>query len=308
MGPSARTVSDEQQPAATPGIPQPSQTPLYYALEQPRYVRQDLIRTIEARTGRRLIAYIGGPAAIISSFDVPPFVDLLHDVNEGDHLDLMLQTPGGDVDQAERIVLLCRKKIGDKGTFRVVVPDSAKSAGTLIAIAADEIVMGYPSELGPIDPQIEITTASGERMSRPAQSFLDGLQEIVDSVGTGSLSPAYFPLLDKLDPALIDFCKKALKRSEQFAERFLKQYMLRGKDAQAEQVAKELNRVEEFLSHGAVIDAARADRLGLKVTALPPGDDLWEAYWRLYCQARLAIAAPHQRLYEGRRASLLFPS
>jgi hypothetical protein len=96
----------------------------------------------------------------------------------------------------------------------VIVPDSAKSAATLIAIGADEIVMGYCSELGPIDPQVEITTASGERMGRPAQSFLDGLEEIVSSVGSGALSPAYFPLLDKLDPALIDFCKKALKRSQ----------------------------------------------------------------------------------------------
>jgi ClpP class serine protease len=124
-------------------------------------------------------------------------VDLLHDVERGDRLDLMLHTSGGDVDQAERIVLLCRKRVGKTGSFRVVIPDSAKSAGTLIAIAGDEIVMGDPSELGPIDPQIQITTASGELMGRPAQSFLDGLQEIIDqTAATGNLSPAYFPLLD----------------------------------------------------------------------------------------------------------------
>lgn len=183
-------------------IPIPDQTPLYHAIEQPRYSRQAQIRAIEERTGRRLICYIAGPATSISSFDIPPFVDLLHDISAGDKLDLMLQTPGGDVDQAERIVLLCRKKVGSKGSFRVVVPDSAESAGTLIAIAGDEIVMGYPSELGPIDPQIEIITAGGEGMARPAQSFLDGLQEIIDSTAGQNLSPAYFPLLDKLDPAL----------------------------------------------------------------------------------------------------------
>ncbi|HWA82808.1 MAG TPA: hypothetical protein VG820_05220, partial [Fimbriimonadaceae bacterium] len=145
---------------------------------------------------------MAGPSTSIGGFDIPPFVDLLHDVETGSDVDLLLQTPGGDVDQAERIVLMCRKRVGD-GTFRVLVPDSAKSAGTLIAIAADEIVMGEPSELGPIDPQISVTTANGELMTRPAQSILDGLHEIVDSA-EDQLSPAYFPLLDTLDPALID--------------------------------------------------------------------------------------------------------
>ena len=301
--PSASTLSDLPGEQGPP-IPVPDQTPLYHALGQPRYARQQQIRAIEDRTGRRLICYVAGPNTSISSFDIPPFVDLLDDVHDGEHLDLMLHTPGGDVDQAERIVLLCRKKVGS-GSFRVVVPDGAKSAGTLIAIAADEIVMGYPSELGPIDPIVFITTPGGEQMARPAQSFLDGLEEIVQQTGGGALSPAYFPLLDKLDPALIDFCRKALQRSEQFAERFLGQYMLKADPEKAKVVAKELNDVKKHLSHGAVIDAQRAQAMGLRVTYLEPDNDLWQAYWRLYCEMRLALTGPERRLFESRRASLL---
>ena len=193
---------------------------------------------------------------------------------------------------------------GWRWIFRVVVPDSAKSAGTLIAIAADVIVMGEPSELGPIDPQVEITTASGEPMSRPAQSFLDGLEEIVKTA-EDELSAAYFPLLDKLDPALIDFCRKALLRSEQFAETFLTQYMLRDDIDEAKRVAHELNDVKKHLSHGAVIDADRAIKMGLKVDLLAHDDDLWQAYWRLYCDMRLALTGSGSRLYESSRASLL---
>lgn len=281
----------------------PVQTPLFHSLEQARYVRQSQIRAIEERTGRRLICYVGGPGTSITSFDIPPFVDLLHDVEQGVDLDLLLHTPGGDVDQAERIVLMCRKRVGDR-MFRVIVPDSAKSAGTLIAIAADEIVMGEPSELGPIDPQISIVTASGEPMTRPAQSILDGLKSIVDSAEQ-ELSPAYFPLLDKLDPALIDFCDKAIQRSEQFAKRFLEQYMLSDDPDKAAIVAADLNNAEKHLSHGAVIDADRAAGMGLKVRMLPPGHDLWEAVWRLYVDLRVALATPAQRIFEGRRASLL---
>jgi ATP-dependent protease ClpP protease subunit len=284
-------------------IEAPQQTPLFHSLEQARYVRQAQIRAIEDRTNRRLICYVAGPGTSIGSYDIPPFVDLLHDIDPGSDLDLLLQTPGGDVDQAERIVLMCRKRVRD-GTFRVVVPDSAKSAGTLIAIAADEIVMGEPSELGPIDPQITVTTATGEPMTRPAQSILDGLQEIVDSA-EDQLSPAYFPLLDKLDPALIDFCKKALSRSEQFAERFLSAHMLADDKEKAAEVARELNAIEKHLSHGAVIDADRATSMGLKIRTLEPDDDLWQALWRLYVDQRVSLPNVQSRLFEGRKTSLL---
>lgn len=124
-------------------------------------------------------------------------------------------------------------------------------------------------------------------------------------VGEGDLSPAYFPLLDKLDPALIDFCRKALKRSEQFAQKFLAQYMLKDNPQQAEETAKKLNDVQEFLSHGAVIDADKAQGLGLRVRYLPHDDDLWMAYWRLYCAARMALQRPTDALFEGRRTSLV---
>jgi hypothetical protein len=303
---------DEPPPASERPLPEaqlkpieiPTQTPLYHSMEQARYVRQDHIKAIEARTGRRLICYVAGSQAGLSDYDVPPFVDLLHDIDPGAELDLLLHTTGGDIDQAERIVLLCRKTTGD-AAFRVVVADSAKSAGTLIAIAADEIIMGPPSELGPIDPQITITTFGGETISRPAQSYLDGLEEIVKSVGEGKLPSAYFPLLDKLDPALIDFCKKAQERSLKFAEQFLMQYMLKDDPAKAKDVAAELNNVKKYLAHSAVIDADRAIAMGLKVKKLAPRDDLWEAYWRLYLEMRLALRAPDSRLYESRRASLL---
>lgn len=296
--------AEVQAPTDPVPIPIPAQTPLFHTLEQGRYVRQGHIRAIEERTGRRLIAVVGGPASSISQLDILPFVDLLQDVESGDDLDLLLHTPGGDVDQAERIATMCRKAIGQDGVFRVVVPDSAKSAGTLIALAADEIVMGFCSELGPIDPQITITTAAGEPMHRPAQSFLDGLQEIVDQTAGGTLSPAYFPLLDKLDPALIDFCKKALRRSEELASQFLSQGMLADDPTKAKAIAKHLNDSRTYLSHGAVIDATEAHELGLRVDPLDRDDDLWQAYWRIYCEMRVALAGAGSRLYESRKVAL----
>lgn len=247
----------------------PEQTPLYYSLHKDRYSRQRNIRGIEDKTNRKLIIYIANashPGGSINRGDISAFGDLLADKKDV-NLDLMLQSPGGDIDIAEKLVYMCRNQ--SEG-FRVIIPERAKSAATLIALAADSIVMGYTSELGPIDPQVTVTTPDGKTISRPAQSFLDGLDDIKEKVEEeGGLSPAYYPLLQQLDPGLIDFCNKAKKRAESFAKKWLKQYMYSENPEEAEEIAKKLGDAKTYLSHGAVIDAKQAkEKLKLKVDYL----------------------------------------
>lgn len=66
-------------------------------------------------------------------------------------IDLILHTPGGLVLAAEQIA---RALLDHKGKVTVFVPHYAMSGGTLIAMAADEIVMDPNAVLGPVDPQI----------------------------------------------------------------------------------------------------------------------------------------------------------
>src|SRR5213080_1740306 len=66
-------------------------------------------------------------------------------------LDLILHTPGGLVLAAEQIA---KALVEHKGKVTVFVPHYAMSGGTLIALAADEIVMDRNAVLGPVDPQI----------------------------------------------------------------------------------------------------------------------------------------------------------
>jgi ATP-dependent protease ClpP protease subunit len=266
-------------------IDTPKQTPLYYSIHKDRYSRQQLISDIQGETHRELIVYIANlqhPGGSINQNDILAFSDLLQD-KAGKDVDLLLQSPGGDIDVAEKIIYMCRN---NTKSFRVIVTESAKSAATLIALAADEIVMGHTSELGPIDPQIIVTTASGQTIDRPAQSFLDGLKAIQKEVeeAKGILSPVYFPLLQQLDPALIDFCKKAVRRSQRFAEKWLNYSQCKGNPKRAKQIARKLAGTKRYLSHGAVIDYQEASKeLKLRVKYLPPTDSLWQAIWRLYC-------------------------
>ncbi len=288
------------------GLSNPPQTPLFHALHEDRYRRQSRIAEIEAHTGRILLCWIATPSSEINKDDIPPIADLLQKVPADADVDLLLQSPGGDVDTAEKIVGMLRHHCK---TLRVIVAESAKSAATLIAIASDEIVMGYTSELGPIDPQVYITSPGGQPMFRPAHSFLDGFEQIMQDVQqSGQLSPAYLPMLQHYDPALLDYCRKAIERSRVFAEGWLNKYQCSGDPQKAAQIAQDLGDVKKHLSHGAVIDHQEALALGLKVDYLPPGDQLWDAIWRLYCQYVLALqkSGGAEQIFESAHASVLY--
>lgn len=84
-------------------------------------------------------------------------------------IDLVLHTPGGLVLAAEQIACALKRH---KGKVTVFVPHYAMSGGTLIALAADEIVMDPNAVLGPVDPQL----ATGQGYI-PAASVLKALEE-----------------------------------------------------------------------------------------------------------------------------------
>ncbi len=286
----------------------PDYSPLFYAQEKGRYFRHDFIRKIEAETGRSLIVYFSDvrhPAGSIDRDDIAPFGDLLE--KAGEDLDLLIHSAGGDIDAAEKIVYMCRSRAK---TFRAIVPEYAKSAATLIALAADCILMGYASELGPIDPQIVITTPEGRSVQRPAQSFLDGLEDIKKKVkDEGELSPVYYPPLSQLDPALLDYCNKAIKRSREFAVKWLKKHMCADSPPKAEQIADRLLDVGRYLSHGIVIDHTEAGEIGLKVEYLPPDNQLWRALWILHCVYQADLRTAHGdtvKFFESARVSIRF--
>jgi ClpP class serine protease len=88
-------------------------------------------------------------------------------------IDLVIHTPGGLLLAAMQIA---RAVEAHKAKVTVYVPVYAMSGGTLIALAADEIVLGEFSVLGPIDPQIAGLPAASiirARDSKPVESVFD---------------------------------------------------------------------------------------------------------------------------------------
>ncbi len=123
--------------------------------------RDDLVRSFEQERQSRVVALIHRQDDV-SFFGVPVSSHISIEDSEAvlrairltppeQPIDLILHTPGGLVLAAEQIA---KALVEHKGKVTVFVPHYAMSGGTLLALAADEIVMDANAVLGPVDPQI----------------------------------------------------------------------------------------------------------------------------------------------------------
>lgn len=123
--------------------------------------REVMIRSMEQKRGSRVITLIHRQESMsffgftfgryITIEDSEEILRAIKLTPPDMPIDLILHTPGGLVLAAEQIA---RALIKHRGKVTVFVPHYAMSGGTLIALAADEIVMDPNAVLGPLDPQI----------------------------------------------------------------------------------------------------------------------------------------------------------
>ena len=124
-------------------------------------MRQKLIASFEKTRGSRAIVLIHRQETMsLLGFPIVRYIDIddseeviraIHMTDPDMPLDLVLHTPGGLVLAAYQIAHAIRLH---QGKITVFVPHYAMSGGTLIALAADEIVMEEHAVLGPVDPQL----------------------------------------------------------------------------------------------------------------------------------------------------------
>ena len=286
-------------PQLNTGRSRPTRTPLYQANSAERYNRQSIIKQIQDRTKRSLICYVSGDKCVIEPEDTVPFVDLLHNTPPDYNLDLLLHTTGGSIDTAEKLMGMLRRHV-DSADLRIIVPDFAKSAGTLMVLGADRVVMSDTSELGPIDPQ---TILFGRWQS--VQNYLDAYTTHAKTLTKDPNDIAAKIMLGKLDPATLKLCETAVDRARQAAENLLKRGMFRNEGNWSLTVSELLD-TSRWLSHGQMIswEDAQDPRLGLVVEHCEYHSEEWQDYWRIYCLQRLAVG-DQQKLYESDYASLI---
>lgn len=220
------------------------------------FKRLQLIRTLERKRKSRAItmihrqetlSFLGIPLTrYINIEDSEKILRAIRLTPDTMPIDLVLHTPGGLVLASEQIACALRRH---PAKVTVFVPHYAMSGGTLIALAADEILMDPNAVLGPVDPQI----SSGWQSQLPAASILTALKE---------------PNPNRDDQTLIlgDIAKKAIRQVNAVIFNLLEGKM---EESKAKKLAKLLS--EGHWTHDYPITADELRQIGLPVKEeLPP--------------------------------------
>ena len=207
-----------------------------------------------------------------------------------DALFVILDTPGGIVEVVERIVRVLRRHYAE---VKFIIPNRAMSAGTVLAMSGDAILMDYHSCLGPIDPQLE-----REGRLVPALSYLAQYEELKEKSENGALSTTELVLLQKLDLAELHQFGLARDLSISLLTEWLAQYKFKNwtvtetsgvpvttemKKKRAGEIARQLNEHTRWLTHGRGIDMdTLRGELKLKIDDLDSDPQLKVAVWHYF--------------------------
>jgi ClpP class serine protease len=214
-------------------------------------LRQRRIGDLQKRRGSRVILLVHRQETMrLLGFPLMRFIDVgdaedvlraIHLTSDATPIDLVLHTPGGLVLPSVQIARALR---AHPAKVTVFVPHYAMSGGTLIALAADEIVLSPHAVLGPVDPQLG---------QLPAASILRVLQDKpVEHIDDETL-------------VLADMARKALFELRRTVEQLL-EGRLDGESAT--ELAGRL--AEGHWTHDYPISAEEARALGLPVSTQMP--------------------------------------
>lgn len=251
-------------------------------------VLNEYLEKLRQKTQRATIIYatnwatgeVQSPALSIVQDDVAGFMQAVHNQSV-ENLDLLLHTPGGSPDATSAIVTYLREKFKH---IRVIIPHAAMSAGTMLACAADEIVMAKHSSIGPIDPQFLLPSINGYQYV-PALAIVRQFNFIeAECLKDSRKLDVWLPVLQQFGPALLQDCKDKLDYSKQLVTNWLKNYMFSDDSNSSKpiEIAEYLTTDDNNLSHGRPISAKEAITIGLKVKYLESDNDLQDLVLSVY--------------------------
>lgn len=214
----------------------------------------------------------------ITHEDINGFMTTLHGMDFSKGLTLILHTPGGVTNAAETIVAYLRSKFS---YIETIVPTYAMSAGTMISLGTNAIIMGRQSQLGPIDPQLPL----GNRFVS-AEAIVKQFARAHGEVAADQrLAHVWAPIIQHMGPALLTEAQNALTYGQSMVENWLASRMLQGHQnaaAAAAAAAAFFNDTTTHLSHGRRIDRDEARKHDITVKDLEDDADLQDAVLSAY--------------------------
>lgn len=244
----------------------------------PDELRNKYIKNLSDVTSRNVIIYYSGwlkagriQNVDINDGDMTGFMNVVKGLDCSKGLDLILHTPGGNPTATEGIVKYLHKKFNND--IRVIVPQMAMSAGTMLACSSQVIVMGYHSCLGPIDPQFAGT---------PAYNIMAEFQEAKKDIEKNIKSKEFWKVqLEKYPPAFFYSVIDAINLSSTLTSSWLNDYMFKDEPPSKSKLGKIKNIVSKLnsnnQSHSRHFTHDFCKEIGLNIKSLEDEQELQEA-------------------------------
>jgi len=218
-------------------------------------------------------------------------------IHSHETVDVYLETPGGRGEAAEEIVRFLHSKFR-KVSF--VVAGEAKSAGTIMALGGNEILMTDTGSLGPIDAQMQVG-----RSVVSARDYIEWVEEKRKAATKDKmLNPFDATIVAQITPGELNHALHALEFAKDLVVDWLPQYKFanwqvtetRGlpvtdemKRQRARKIADGLTDRKRWRTHGRSINIKdlESDEIGLKITHIDNNPELAEIVYRIQTVCRL---------------------
>ena len=241
----------------------------------PDEIRRSYLKKLGEYTKRDTVVYassfsspnpnIPSSAYSIELNDLQAFMAVFHGLKRK-NLDIILHSPGGSLEAADQIVQYIRRKYDH---IRAIIPQNAMSAATMIACAADEIIMGKESALGPTDPLL-----NGASAHAVLSEFAQARSEVIKDPKT---APIWVSRIANWPPGFLDSCQKALDLSQEKVFEWLSNYMFKGENNdKPREIAKWLADARQHKTHARPLGIDLLQEKGLKVIPLEEDQEFQE--------------------------------
>jgi len=247
--------------------------------------RVTIYRKIEELRKRPLLAYVTSSrlnaAGQMGGDVIPQFARQLLEIDQStEGIDILIVSTGGDPIVSWRVVSILRERFKNVG---VLLPYTAYSAATLLAMGADEIVMHSFSNLGPVDPQLTYQRRlPGQEQetinfgSEDLRNFLEFVRSDVGISDQEQLQRSFELVCKDVGSIPIGVAKRSAQLALSLGEKLLNLHLA---DASRSRViAEALNR--SFYHHGYPLSRGEAKEIGLPVVVpdVPLEKAMWSAW------------------------------
>lgn len=240
-------------------------------------LRRGYLENISKKTGRNVISYYSAwmyrpnvPDIEINDKDINALMENVYGLDRSKGLDLILHTPGGDIAATEQIINYLHSVFD--GNIRAIVPQMAMSAGAMISVSCNTIIMGRQSCLGPFDPQFNGLPCQSVR-----KEFKKALEDIQENPGSLGLWQVIF---SKYNPTFILSCEQAEQLADELVRKLLKRSV--GDPVKIDGILKLFGDNDESKTHSRHIDKEKCKNAGLNILDLESDQELQDIILSLH--------------------------